>query len=206
MSGASSARQGWASPRGGVLRLAGRRWGSGCPRRGPRAAVVSADAVGEGGLDRGAGVQRAEHDDRADRGAGELGRDVRGDAGEAQHADVEPQAGVAGRLELRAAVVAQAEVEALALRGPRGRVGVALELVADGGADEVGAVGVEPLPDQEVDAAEVDVAEVDGDLLAVGGLGPRFLDVADHLLTILLPSVWMVSGAGRGFGKGPRPG
>jgi hypothetical protein len=69
--------------------------------------------------------------------------------------------------------VAQAEVEALALRGPAGRVGVALELVADGGADQVGAVGVEPLPDQEVDAAEVDEAEVDGDLLAVGGLGPR---------------------------------
>src|SRR5438874_13598201 len=39
------------------------------------------------------------------------------------------------------------------------------ELVADGGADEVGAVGVEALLDEQVDLAEIDRAEVDGDLL-----------------------------------------
>ena len=62
-----------------------RREGMGACGRG----AWSADAVGQGGLDRRAGVQRAQHDDRGDRGAGEFGRDVGGDAGEAQHADVE---------------------------------------------------------------------------------------------------------------------
>ena len=71
--------------------------------------MVSAGAVGQGSLDRRAGVQCAEHHDRADRSAGEFGCDILRDAGEPQHADIELQAGVAGRLELRAAVVAQAQ-------------------------------------------------------------------------------------------------
>src|SRR4051794_34654237 len=148
--------------------------------------------VGKGGLDRRAGVERAQDLDRADRGAGELGRDVAGDAGEAEHADVERLAAGDRRLEVVAAVVAQAEVEALPGRGTPGHVGVTLELVADGGADQVGAVRVEAFLDQQVDPAEVDVAEVDRDLLAVGRLRPQLLDVAGHLWIIPLPSVWMV--------------
>ena len=56
-------------------------------------------------------------------------------------------------------------------RAPRDRlldgIGVASELVADRGADEVGAIGVKAFPHQEIDMAEVDKAEVDRDLLAV---------------------------------------
>jgi phosphoenolpyruvate-protein kinase (PTS system EI component) len=74
-------------------------------------------------------VQRAEHDDRADRGAGELGRHVRGDAGEPEHADVEPQAGVAGRLELRERVADPGEP-------------VVPRVARGGGAAEVGGEGV----------------------------------------------------------------
>ena len=40
-----------------------------------------------------------------------------------------------------------------------GRIGVPVELVADRGADEIGAVRVEPLLNQ-VDMAEIDVTEV----------------------------------------------
>ena len=47
------------------------------------------------------------------------------------------------------------------------------ELVADRRPDEVGPVGEEPLLHQEVDPAEVDVAEVDRDLLAVGSAFPE---------------------------------
>src|SRR4051794_3379989 len=47
-----------------------------------------------------------------------------------------------------------------------------LDLVADGGADEVGAVGAEALLHQKVDMAEIDVAEVDRDLLGVATLPP----------------------------------
>ncbi|KZS00515.1 Uncharacterized protein APZ42_003156 [Daphnia magna] len=44
---------------------------------------------------------------------------------------------------------------------------VAVELVADRGPDEVGAVGIEALLDQEVDMAQVDVTQVDRQLLAI---------------------------------------
>ena len=66
-----------------------------------------------------------------------------------------------------AAVVPQAEVEAFPGHGLLGRVGMPLDLVADGGADEVGPVRVEAVLDQQVDVAEIDVAEVDGDLFGV---------------------------------------
>ena len=54
----------------------------------------------------GAGVQRAEHDDRFDRRPRQLGRDVGGDAGQAEPADVDGLAGRLQRLELGAAVAA----------------------------------------------------------------------------------------------------
>ena len=51
------------------------------------------------------------------------------------------------------------------------RVGVAAELVADGGANEVCAVAIEAFVYQQVDLAEIDEAEVDGDLFGIDGLG-----------------------------------
>ncbi len=48
-------------------------------------------------------------------------------------------------------------------------VGMPFELIADGGANEIRSVGVEALLDHEIDLAEVHVAEIDRDLLAVGG-------------------------------------
>ncbi len=44
---------------------------------------------------------------------------------------------------------------------------MAVELVADRGADEVGPVGVESVLDHQVDMAEIDEAKIDGDLLAI---------------------------------------
>ena len=109
-----------------------------------------------------------------------------GDAGKAEHPDVERLAGSARRFEILAAVVPQAEVEALARDGLLGRVGMPLDLVADGGADEVGAVRVEALLHQQVDVAEVDIAEVDRDLLGVAGvLGRSSCTLPAICLTIL---------------------
>ena len=51
------------------------------------------------------------------------------------------------------------------------RLGMPVELVADGRADEVATVGVEALLHQEVDPAEIDIAEIERDLLAVGRPG-----------------------------------
>jgi hypothetical protein len=106
----------------------------------------SPDPVGQSGPDSRAGAQSSQHDDRLDRGAGKLGRDVMGNAGKTQHMDVERLAGCAHSFEILAAVVPQTEVQALAGYRPLHHcVGMSLELVADRGADEVGAVRIEPL-------------------------------------------------------------
>src|SRR6185437_16554639 len=78
-----------------------------------RTVAGSPHAVGQSRLHRRAGVERAQHGDRRDRGAGKLGRDIRGDAGETQHLDVEHLPGGARRFEIVAAVVTQAEIQAL---------------------------------------------------------------------------------------------
>src|SRR4051812_44343559 len=154
------------------------------------------DAIGEGCLDGGAGMQRPQDGERGDGGAGEFGGDVRGDGGEPQDADVEQLPDIKYRFEILAAEVSQAEVDALACHRLADDVGMPFDLVADGGAYEVGAVGVEPLLHQQVDVAEIDIAEIDGDLLAVRHLRSDLGYVAGHLISILSPSVWMVNRIG----------
>src|SRR5579883_60034 len=165
----------------------------------------SARSVGERRLDGRAGVQRAQHLDRRNGVARELRGHVRRDAGEAEHMDAELLPGVARRLEVRTAVVPQAEIEALSRRGALDHVAVALELVADRGANEIGPVGIEALAHQQIDLAEVDVADVDRDLLAVAGLRPQLPHVVGHPATILMPSSWMVDRPPSRHRKGLRP-
>src|SRR6185369_3912363 len=73
-------------------------------------------------------------------------------------------------------------------------VAVGGELVAHGGADQVGAVGIEAFLHQQVDLAEIDAAQVDGDLL-IGrpGTGDEGLGTGSWHGAILAPSKWMVS-------------
>ena len=59
----------------------------------------------------------------------------------------------------------QSEVQALSGRGLLDHVGVPVELIADGGPDEIGPIRVESLLDHQVDMAKVDEAEIDRDLL-----------------------------------------
>ena len=84
------------------------------------------------------------------------------------------------------------EIEPMACDGFLHCVVVAIELVADGGSDEIGAVRLKALLNQEVHLTEVHVTEVDGDLFAIAhlGLSSRALLIS----TIPLPSGWMVYG------------
>src|SRR5947209_8761249 len=124
--------------------------------------------VSQRGLDRGAGMQSPQHDHRGDGGACELGRDIGSNAGKAQHLDMQHLASRTRR------------VEVFAHRGLLDHVGVALELVADGGPDEIGPVRVETILDHQIDVPEIDIAEIDGDLLAVGGLRSELMNVIGH--------------------------
>src|SRR5215475_11275713 len=162
--------------------------------------------VGKGGLDRRGRVQRSEHDHRRNRRARKLGRDVRSNAGEAEHLELHRLAGGTDRLEVLAAVVPQAEVEPLPVGGLLDHVGVTLELVADRGPDEVGAVRIEAFLHHQIDMAEIDVAEIDRDLLAVAGPGPERKHIASTHIepSIYLPITihmdgtrWLVNGRGQ---------
>ena len=59
-------------------------------------------------------------------------------------------------------------------------IGVAIDLIADGGSNEVGAIRVEAFLDQEVDMAEIDKAEVDRDFFGVARLRAEFVYVIGH--------------------------
>ena len=71
------------------------------------------------------------------------------------------------------------------------------ELIADRGADEVGAVGVEALAHQQIDMAKIDVSEIDRDFLGLWRLFSQFVDVPhSHPSTICLDGIWMVDVVG----------
>ena len=88
--------------------------------------------------------------------------------------------GDARRFQVLAAVMAKAEIEGLARHRLADRVGVPVELVVDGGANEIRPVGVEAVLHHQVDMAEIDIAEIDRDLFAVRRSGPQLLHIASH--------------------------
>ena len=120
-----------------------------------------------------------------------------------EDADVQGLAGGPDRLELGGASSRAGRPRACAARSSAPRPpGMGGQLVADRRADEVGAIRAEALLHHQVDAAEVDVAEVDGDLLAVGAALPELShvvlhDPASHRY-ILRDGTWMVGGWAQG--------
>ena len=90
--------------------------------------------------------------------------------------------------------MAQAQVELVSLDGFPDGVVMPIKLVSNGCPDEVGPVGVEALLDEEIDMAEVNIAEVDRDLFAIGSLRSKFVYVGRHSrhpITICMDGKWM---------------
>ena len=100
-------------------------------------------AVSQGGPDLGAGVQSSQDGDRGDGGPRKFGCYVMADRGEAQYIDVQHLAAIPDSLEVITTVVAETEIEGFPSDRLADDVGMAVELVANGGADEVGPVCVE---------------------------------------------------------------
>jgi hypothetical protein len=148
------------------------------------------------GLDGRARLQGAEHGDRAQSGSREFRRDVGGDPGEAEDAKVKHLPAGSNALELGRGKVAQADLERVPLDRACQLGCMRRELVADRGPDEIAAIRVEALLHHQVDAAEVDVAEVDGDLLRLDGSLPEGPHVVLQLihLAICQDGIWMAYG------------
>ncbi len=77
------------------------------------------------------------------------------------------------RLQIRAAIESRSKFEGL----PRDRIfhGIRMggELVADCGPDQVGAIGVKPFVNQQIDTSKVDIADVDCDFFGLARLVPQ---------------------------------
>ena len=91
-----------------------------------RGGELSPNPVNESSLDFRAGVQRSQHNDRGNRGAGKLGGHITGNAGKSQHVDVECLPGCAHRFEILTAVVPQTELQAFSGYGLLDDVGVSV--------------------------------------------------------------------------------
>jgi len=127
----------------------------------------SADAIAQRRLHFRTGLKSAKDLDGRDRCPREIGRNVRGNDRQAEDLDMKRFTGRPERLEIGTAVLTQTKIELASRHRLLHRIGVTIELGADRRPDEVGAVGIETLPDQQVDVPEIDESHVDGELFAV---------------------------------------
>ena len=107
--------------------------------------------------------------------------------------DLQHFSGSTCRFKIVATVVPQTQIQTLAERRLLDHVGMAFELIADCGSNEIGPIRIEALLDHEVDLPEVNVAEIDRDLLTVCGLWAELMYNLSHI-PFHTPSVWMVYG------------
>ena len=125
----------------------------------------SEGSVGEGRFHRWTRMKRTQDFDRCDRRPGQFGGDVVCDAGKTKNTKFQHLSCCVRCLQLQSRDLAQPQVEGLARERFPGCFRVTLELIADRGANEVGAVGVELLRDQKINVPEVDKSQIDRDFL-----------------------------------------
>jgi hypothetical protein len=113
------------------------------------------DAIGKGGLDLGAGRQGAEDFQRLDCGARKSRRNVVGNSNEAQYAELQWVCAGNRMFELLFCDVPQSDHQRLAGDRLAYGFGVHRKLIANRGPNEIRAVGVEALDDQEIDLAQI---------------------------------------------------
>lgn len=124
-------------------------------------------SVGECGPNGRSCLKSTEYDDGRNRGSSEFGGYVGRNSGEPENANIDTASSGSHRFKLFSAVMLQAEIEVLATRRPLEDIGVSFELIANRGADEIGAVGKKALAHQQIDLTEVDEAKINRNFLRV---------------------------------------
>ena len=138
-------------------------------------------------------MQGTQHVDRLDGRQRQLRADVVGNRCQAEHTNLQLlPAGLLGAQVLGAEVV-KAEYEHLARYRLLHNLGMGVELIANGCANEVASVAVKALGHQQIELAQVNEAEVERDLLGVGrpGLAAQGGGRWPLHASILAPSTWM---------------
>src|SRR5262245_60265989 len=159
---------------------------------------ASVHAIGKCGFDLFAGMKGAQHDDRFNGRQSKRGGNVRSEAREAKHPDVKLLTSFLHDLQIRARVMPETELERVPHDGLLDLLAMCREEVSDRGANEVGAVGVEALLNQQIDVTKVHVAEVDRDLLAVARSFAKALNLSSQS-RFLHPCGWYMDDAGMDF-------
>ena len=139
-------------------------------------------------------MQRAQDRDGFDRGESQFGRDIGRYRRQPQYPDLKHFARGLNRKQILGGVVLNAKNKRLSGDRLAHSVTMTGELIADGGSYQVGPVRIKPLLNQKIDLAQIDEAQIDGDLfigrLGGGGEGGGSSRHED----MLLPSTWMVHG------------
>ena len=140
--------------------------------------------------------KRSENLDSINRRQREFGRDVLGDGGQAENAQLHHGPRCSELLEVATAVVLAAERQLAPGHGSVHRARPTLKLAPDRRAYEIRPIREEALVHEEIDLTQIDQPDVDRDLLALItiSLASRDCPAVFHLLTILPPSTRMVLG------------
>src|SRR5262249_19752810 len=110
----------------------------------------------------------------------------------------EDEPGGACGFEIFAAEMSQPEIKALARRGLLDDIGVPVELVANSRPNEIGPIRIKSLLHHQIDVAEIDVAEADGELLGVTAPRPQLMDWRRHRIpSDIHPHGWYMASTRR---------
>src|SRR5579863_5060597 len=142
------------------------------------------------------------HLDATDRGSGELHVDIFGNRQVANDPQLKGRPGSLHPLEVLAVVAESADQERKTSGGGANHLAVLLQLVMDRNPDELGAVGVEPLLDQELDQTQIHGIDIDRELLHLGHLAPPASPSNWMVMRMHHPCGWrQESSAGRSEGQ-----
>src|ERR1700722_8084939 len=133
--------------------------------------------------------------------ASQFRRDISREDGQAENLDMKGLLGRLHGLEVLPTVTAQSEIQLLSRDGVLENFVVAIQLVPYRRANEVRAIRVKAVPDHQVDAAKIHVAEVDGNLLSVGRARTEFVNLRHlHPHSIFMDGRWMSGCPSQGEG------
>jgi hypothetical protein len=135
------------------------------------------DSIAQRRAQRRTHVEGAQHSDRGDRLSRKFWRNIVVDAGQAKDLNGQRLAGPFYGFKVSAGEAPQTQFEPMARDRLLDRFALTFELGANGGADEVRAIGVKSFLDQEIDLSEVDEAKIDCDLFAVDRFCSEFCNL-----------------------------
>nr|WP_242512267.1 hypothetical protein [Pseudolysobacter antarcticus] len=151
----------------------------------------SANTRGERGAHRRGRVQRTENLDRCNRCQRQFRRYIIGNSHQADDLDIQHLSLRLHAFKFTATNIVQAENQRPARYGSFDFFAMHRKLITNGGADQIGAIGIKSFLHQKVNLTEIDDAQIDREFFGIGRDAPWFCS-SDRFHDIHIPSIWMV--------------